>query len=58
MCGKRGIEEEEDSRKKIKDDVSDVSAEEEPKEVNEQVFFYAKQTLTIQFSFVTIVTNE
>ena len=50
---KRSIEEEVDSRdKKIKVD------EEESKEVNEQVFFYAKQTLTIVLSIFTIVTNE
>ena len=53
--GKRSIEAEGESHKKIK---FDVSAEEELKEVNEQVFFYAKQTLMIYFSIVTIVTNE
>ena len=56
MSGKRSIGEEVDSRdKKIK---VDVFAEEETKEVNEQVFFYAKQTLTIVFSIFTIATNE
>ena len=51
MSGKRSIGEEEDSHKKIK---VDVFAEEEPKEVNEQVFFMQSRHLRSNFQLLQL----